>query len=301
MVSKGRLLLVLSVGLVAAAMSFVGGTVGALVTGNPPMGVFAVGPPHVELQAGRPFPGVPVTNTMIASWLTCAAIIAIFMRAARRPQLVPTGLQNLVEYVCEFATGFIEGMVGSRHEKRFFPLVMTIFLFVLGNAWLALLPGFDTLELHGVPLIRSANTDINATLMLALTSVVMVEYWGWSTGGRAYLNSFFDARYFRAAVASVKQRAVRAGLRDLVYGFLFVFVGLVELLGHGVRVLSFSFRLFGNMTAGVILTTVAIFLVPLVLPSVFYGLEVLFGLIQAVIFAGLTAVFGYAAVSAAEH
>jgi F-type H+-transporting ATPase subunit a len=302
MLSKSKgLLLVLAIGALVSAVSFVGGSVGALMTGEEPLSVFSVGSPHVELPAGRPFGALPITNTLLASWLTCGVVIAVFIRATRRVQLVPSGLQNVVEYVCEFASGFIEDMVGKEYERWFFPVVMTVFLFVLGNAWLGLVPGFDSVTLHGVSLLRSANTDINVPLMLALFCVLMVEYWGLRSRGIAYLSTFFDFRYVRAAVSSIGRRDTKVGLVQLWYGGLFVFVGLLELLGHGVRVLSFSFRLFGNMTASVILTTVAIFLVPMVLPSVFYGLEVLFGLVQAVIFAGLTAVFGYAAVSASEH
>ena len=103
------------------------------------------------------------------------------------------------------------------------------------------------------------------------------------------------------AARSLRRGYLREAMTNAFYGAIYFFVGVLELLGHAVRVLSFSFRLFGNMTAGVVLTSVALFLVPLVLPSVFYGLEALFGLVQAVVFAGLTAVFGYAAVSSAEH
>jgi len=302
MVLKGRLLLLLLVGgIVVAVVSFIGGSVGAIMTGKPPLSLFAVGTPHLELPPGRPFAPLNVPNTLLASWLTCAVVIAIFVRAARRVQIVPSGLQNFVEYICEFASGFIEEMVGKEHERRLFPVVMTVFLFVLGNAWLALVPGFDTLHREGVPVLRSASTDINVTFMLALFCVLMIEYWGLSSRGLSYLGTFIDVRHVRIAVASMLKRDFKGSLVELVYGGLFLFVGLLELLGHAVRVLSFSFRLFGNMTAGVILTGVAIFIVPLVLPSVFYGLEVLFGLVQAVIFAGLTAVFGYAAVGASEH
>ncbi|MBN1152099.1 MAG: F0F1 ATP synthase subunit A [Dehalococcoidia bacterium] len=300
--SRGKVLLVVLVGAgVLAGVSFIGGTVGSILAGRQPLSVFAVGVPHLELPAGRPLGSLPVTNTLLASWLTCAVVAGVFLHATRHLRLVPSGLQNLVEYVCEFAAGFIEEMVGKQHERRFFPVIMTVFLFVLGNAWLGLLPGFDTLTVNGVALLRSANTDINVTLMLALFCVMTVEYWGWTSKGASYLGSFFDVRHLREATSCLRRRALRAGMGELLYGVVFLFVGLLEVLGHGVRVLSFSFRLFGNMTAGVILTGVAIFLVPMVVPAAFYGLEVLFGLIQAVIFAGLTAVFGYAAVSTTEH
>jgi len=298
---RRNLLLLLTIGALVAVVSFVGGSVGALMMGREPLSVFAVGSPHVDLPAGRPFGALPITNTLLATWLTCGVVIAVFIHASRRVQIIPSGLQNVVEYVCEFASGFIEDMVGKDHERRFFPVIMTVFLFVLGNAWLGLVPGFDSLTMNGVPLLRSANTDINVPFMLALFCVLTVEYWGLRSRGVGYLSTFFDFRYLRAAVSSFGGRDSKAGFAQLWYGAVFVFVGFLEFLSHVVRVLSFSFRLFGNMTAGVILTTVAIFLVPLVLPSVFYGLEVLFGFIQAIIFAGLTAVFGYAAVSGSEH
>lgn len=301
MASRRRLtFLALAVAFAVAVTSFACGTVGALITGKEPFALFAVRPPHVELAAGHPFASAPLTNTLLASWLTAAVLIAVFLLSTRNVQLIPGRLQNFVEAICEVAIGFIEGMVGTEHERRFFPIVTTVFLFVIGNAWLGLLPGFETISLGGVPLLRSANTDMNVTLMLALVCVLMVEYWGCRARGLAYLKSFFDFSFIRAGMSNLRCRKMEC-LRQMAHGGVFLFVGLMALLGHAVRVVSFSFRLFGNMLAGVILTGVAIFLVPMVLPSVFYGLEMLFGLIQAVIFAGLTTVFGYAAVSATEH
>jgi F-type H+-transporting ATPase subunit a len=302
MAARGRLLLlVLVLGAIVALASFVGGSVGAIVFGHSPVGLFAVGTPHLELPAGRPFSGAPITNTMLASWLACGIVIAVFARATRHVELIPSGLQNFVELACELASGFIEEMVGKEHERRLFPVVMTVFLFVVVNAWIALFPGFDTLTYNGTPLLRSAHTDINVPLMLAVFCVAMIEYWGWSSRGLGYIGAFFDVRHIRAAVVRLRERNVKAFGSEFFYGALFLLVGVMEILQHSIRVLSFSFRLFGNMTAGVILTGVAIFLVPLVLPAVFYGLEVLFGVIQALIFAGLTAVFGSAAVVSAEH
>jgi F-type H+-transporting ATPase subunit a len=166
---------------------------------------------------------------------------------------------------------------------------------------MGLLPGFDTIHVNGVSLLRSANTDINVPLMLAVLCVVMIEYWGLRAGGLRYLRSFLDVEHFARSAAALRGGYLQDFLVSFSFGLIYVFVGLLEILSHAVRVLSFSFRLFGNMTAGVVLTSVALFLVPLVLPSVFYGLEALFGVVQAVVFAGLTAVFGYAAISSAEH
>jgi len=289
------------IGLALAIASFIGGSVGAMIADREPVAFLAVHPPHLQVPPGHPFGSSPISNTMLAAWLTIALLGLVFFLGTRKMKLVPGAFQNALEYLCEFAGGFVEEMVGKEHERRMFPLIMTVFLFVLINAWLALLPGFETIELNGEPLLRSANTDINVPLMLAVVCVVMIEYWGLRSRGVAYLKSFFDLHHLVRAAKSIRHGYLRDSLVNVFYGGIYFFVGILELLGHAVRVLSFSFRLFGNMTAGVVLTSVALFLVPLVLPSVFYGLEALFGLVQAVVFAGLTAVFGYAAVSSTEH
>jgi len=300
--TRSRLLAaVVLLALAVAFASFVGGSVGSMVSGRSPVAWLAVGAPHIELAPGHPIAGVPLTNTMLASWLASAIIVVVFVVAARRPQLVPTGLQNVVEYLCEFASGFIEEMVGKEQERRMFPVVMTVFLFVVVNAWLGLVPGFETLKLNGVALLRSANTDINVPLMLAVVCVVSVEYWGLRSRGQDYVRTFFDVRELTRGLRVLVQGQVRDGLISVFFGILYFAVGLLELAGHGTRLLSFSFRLFGNITAGVVLTGVAVFIVPLVLPVLFYGMEVLFGFVQALVFAGLPAVFAYAAVSAPQH
>ena len=287
--------------LALAVASFLGGSVGAMIGGHKPLWILAVSPPSLHVPPEHPFASIPISNTMLSAWLAIVVIIGVFFLGTRRMSLVPGVLQNALEYVCEIVGGFIEEMVGKEHERRMFPLIMTVFLFVAVNAWLALLPGFETITHNDHSILRSANTDINVPLMLAMVCVVMIEYWGFRARGFAYLKSFFDLHHLVRAAKSLRHGYLRDSLVNLFYGCIYFFVGILELLGHAVRVLSFSFRLFGNMTAGVVLTTVALFLVPLVLPSVFYGLEALFGLVQAVVFAGLTAVFGYAAISSAEH
>ncbi len=277
--SKGRVVaLLVLVGLAVSAASFIGGSVGAAIVGREPVPLLATGPPHIDLEPGHPFGTSPITNTLLASWVSGAVLIALFWLATRRIQVVPTGLQNAAEYIFEFASDFIEQMVGKEHERRFFPVVMTVFLFIVANAWLGLLPGYESVKVNGVPLLRSANTDINVPLMLAVACVVFIEYMGFRSRGWGYLGSFLDLRY----------------------GGLYLFAGILEMSSHVVRVASFSLRLFGNMVAGAVLIGVALFVVPLVLPSFFYGLEALFGLVQGLIFSGLTVVFGYAAVGHGE-
>ena len=121
-------------------------------------------------------------------------------------------------------------------------------------------------------------------------------------GGRSYLTSnFFNFGPLFRSMGDLLRGRVRKGLGDLLTGGIKAFVGILEMLSHGVRIVSFSFRLFGNMTAGEILLVVITFLVPFLVPLPFYGLELLVGFVQALIFAGLTLVFAAIAVTPRVH
>lgn len=232
-----------------------------------------------------------LTNTLLSSWVTTVVLVGLFFVATRKMRLVPTGVQNVVEAVVVGLYGFVESVAGKENARRFFPIVATIFLFVAMNAWLGLLPIYQSLgflhegklERH---LLRPAGTDLNMPLGLAIVSFVFVEFWGIRLLGWHYFGKF-----------------VRVGnlLRGRIFeGFIDLFVGLLELLSELVRLVSFTFRLFGNMTAGEILLLVTAFLIPFVFSLPFYGLELLVGFIQALIFAGLTLVFVTIAVTPHE-
>jgi len=298
---KKPLIIAIIVGLTLAVISFIGGSVGAIIAGREALSIFDVSTPHVELAAGKPFPNLPITNTMIAAWITILVLFGLFFGATRRMKLIPTGLQNLLEFLCETAVDFIEGLAGKENERRFFPLVVTIFLFVVVNAWIGLIPGFESIKLNGMPLLRNANTDINVPLMLALVAVVAIEHWGFKAKGVSYLKTFINFGQLGQGFTRLFRGKIKAGLSGIFNGIIAAFVGILEVLSHLIRVISFTFRLFGNMTAGLILTGVVIFIIPLVVPSIFYGLEALFGFVQALIFSGLTLVFGYAAVVSTEE
>ena len=175
--------------------------------------------------------------------------------------------------------GFVESVAGPRYARPFFPLFATIFLYVIVNAWLGLLPIYqsfgvvegDHLARHA---LRPAGTDLNMPLALALVSFVFVEFWGIRALGLSYFGKFFRFG------ALLKGR--------IFEGVIDVFVGLLEALSEFIRIVSFTFRLFGNMTAGEILLLVTAFLIPFAFSLPFYGLELLVGFIQALIFAGLT-------------
>jgi F-type H+-transporting ATPase subunit a len=235
------------------------------------------------VNTGNPLLDFKITNTMTASWLTMAVILIIAFLATRKMKLVPKGIQNIFEWAIETLYDFVEGIAGKDNARRFFPVVATIFLFILANGLLSFVPGFLTVGLqHGeeiVPLFRNANTDINTPLAIALVSLVFVEYWGISAqGGTKYFGQLFNFK------ALVKNKGIR-GLVDF-------FVGLLEILTKFIRILSFTFRLFGNMISGEILILLIGFLIPLIAVELVYGLELLVAFIQALIFAALTLVFG---------
>jgi len=296
-----NLIIILSiVFLILIVVSFIGGSVGALIRGGEPLSIFAVQPPHPQLAAEHPFPNLPITNTMITAWISILVVFGLFFAATRRMKLVPRGLQNFVEFIYEAGANFIEDAAGKKYGRWFFPVCVTIFLFVLANAWINLIPGFETIKMNGEPLLRNANTDVNVPLMLAVVAFISIEYWGFKAKGAPYLETFFNFKPLGSGLKQLFTGKIKAGFAGIFTGIIVAFAGILEILSHFIRMVSFTFRLFGNMTAGAILTLIMIFLIPWVVPSIFYALEAFFGFVQAMIFGGLTLGFACAAVMAEE-
>ncbi|CAI8008293.1 ATP synthase subunit a, chloroplastic [Geodia barretti] len=205
---------------------------------------------------------------MVTAWITIVVLLVISFFATRRMSEVPTGLQNLVEVFIEFFLDLCERIAGAQRARRFFPLVMTIFLFIMVSNWVGILPGFGTAGLL-VPFLRSANTDVNTTLSIALIAMVMIHFWGFSTLGIfGHLGKFIN-------------------FKEGPIGF---FVGILEGISEFAKIVSFTFRLFGNIFAGEVLLVAMAFLFPLIGIIPFLGLELFVGAIQAFIFAMLTLV-----------
>lgn len=268
--------------------------------------IFPVPLPHIELAAEEVFSiaGFPITNTMVAALLTIIVVGAVCFAATRRMKIVPKGLQNIVEALLEILINFVEDTAGKEHGRRFLPVIATIFIFVLANAWLALLPGFMFIGVgeEQVPLLRGANTDINFPLALALISFVFVEYWGFrSQGFFRYMRRFISVGGLARGMGQIFRGKIRSGLGALFSGVIEAFAGLIEVISEFVRIISLTFRLFGNMTAGELLIMVMLFLIPWVAAVPFYGLELFLGFVQALIFGGLTLVFLVMAVTPREE
>jgi F-type H+-transporting ATPase subunit a len=303
MVLVGVILLALVV------FGFLIGPIGSSITHIKGPGFLTVTTPQVELPSEGIFhiSAFTVTNTLIASWLTIIVLAVLFYFSTRKMKLIPGGLQNFAEFIVETMLNFVKGVAGEKQARTLFPIVATIFLYVLTNAWLALLPFFGTIgitEHNGafLPFLRAANTDINLTFSIALISFILIEYWGLrSLGSLRYLNSFLNLGQLRDGFKSLFRGKIKPAFSGIFFGFINLFIGGIEALSHLIRIVSFTFRLFGNMTAGEILLLIVTFLVPFVVSIGVYGLELLVGILQALIFAGLTLVFGIIAMAPHEE
>jgi len=222
--------------------------------------------------------GVPISNTIVMSWLAMAFLISVSFLLKGRLRPVPGKIQGVAEVMIEGMESFMTTVTGDKEKTRkFFPLIATFFLFILLSNWMGILPGVGSVGLwetgeHGrvlVPLFRSANSDINTTMALAIISVMATQIFGIALVG-----------FFKYASRFISFK-----------GPIDFFVGILELLAETAKIISFSFRLFGNVFAGEVLLMVIFFLVPLVIPLPFLFLEVFVGFIQALVFSMLTLVF----------
>ena len=274
--------------------------------------------PEIALEAEKVFAisGVSISNSIIATWLTMLILIVIAILASRKTELVPTGFQNVVEKVLEM---FYESVAKARAGDKaslFFPFAATIFFFIILSNWLgAILPGFGSIGLmqhhHGhevlVPFLRSANTDLNTTLALALFSVIGTQVYGVKVQGFSrYIRRFIKVdgfvKFFKG-LAGLRSRkgSIKSLLKTLMMAVIDAFIGMLEMFDELTKLLSLSFRLFGNIFAGEVLLIVIATLLFQILKSLalivypasllFVGLELLVGLIQAFIFATLTLIF----------
>jgi F-type H+-transporting ATPase subunit a len=246
--------------------------------------------------------GLPVTNGLLAAWVTVVVLVLLSFLITRRMKLVPGRLQAAFEFVLGWIYDLCKSVAGEKNGRKFFPVICTIFLFVLFNAWLSLIPGYGSILLHRggteAELIRGANTDINTPLALAVVSFFFVSFYGLSVLKFGWVRQYFNfGPLFRGIGRIFKGKF---SIMDIFEGVIAIFVGVIELLSMLIRMVSFTFRLWGNMTAGEILLLIAAFLFPWVLGLVFYPLELLIGVVQAIIFSLLTLVFVTMAVTA-EH
>ncbi len=215
--------------------------------------------------------GFTITNAMAYSWLVTAIIVAVAFVIRKRTALVPARFQGFIEVAIGGMYDFMADTLGStKKAARYFSYIATLFLFILCNNWFALLP-ITSVQYNHVPLFRTTNSDLNHTLILAILSVIMIQVFGITTigffkyAGKFFVNPFKDP--------------------------IGCFVGILEMVSEIAKLISFSFRLFGNIFAGEVLLVIISYLMPFGAPLPFMLLELFVGLIQAVVFATLTLVF----------
>jgi F-type H+-transporting ATPase subunit a len=253
--------------------------------------------PEPELPATEVFNvfGFGVTNTLIATWITMIVVIGFAFAATRKAKIIPSGIQSVFEAILEWVYNLCTSVADEERGRKFFPLVATLFLFVGFNAWLGLLPGYGSITIitaHGhSELIRAANTDINTPLAIALITFFTVWITGFAKFGIGYMSQFLNFKQMFHGFGLLFKGKIGAGAMDIVAGIINALAGFLELLGQFIRIISLTFRLFGNMTAGEILLLMISFIFSMLVPIIFYGLEILVGFIQALVFSGLTLIY----------
>ncbi|KPV50140.1 ATP synthase F0 subunit A, partial [Kouleothrix aurantiaca] len=305
---RNRILIVLGVTLVIGLALYFAGvkmTKADLAISAAAEPIFCLGG---ELEGEHCASGFPVTNSLIMTVLVDIVLLVTAWLATANMQLIPRGIQNVMEFMVEAFYNFSQS-VDRKNVAKFFPICASIFFFVLYSNYLALIPGVGSIgvcheEAHAaegeaapaegaaaeahvapsavfsglpgycengkvIPALRAPSSDLNVTLAWALVAVFMVEFFGFQALGLNYLTKFFN-------------------FKEGAMGFI---VGLLELISEFVRIIAFSFRLFGNIFAGEVVLGVMAFLFPYLLPLPFYGLEVFVAFMQAFIFSVLTLVF----------
>ncbi|HUC86797.1 MAG TPA: F0F1 ATP synthase subunit A [Candidatus Saccharimonadales bacterium] len=215
-----------------------------------------------------------VTNSILAGTIITILLAVVLITVARRTVMAPSkGLGFLVESAVDIIIDQMATVFGSREVAlKYFPLIATFFFFILFNNLIGLLPGFSDIVIHTaagpVPVFRRTTSDLNTTLALALISFFLTVAFGFKQLG--FKGTF--KRYFHGPV--------------WMWG-----IGVMELILELTRIISFSFRLFGNIFAGEVLLIVISALVPIIGPTPFLGFEIFVGAVQAYVFSILTLVF----------
>jgi len=235
--------------------------------------------------------GLEIRNSLLMAWLAMAVLIIFcIVMSLTKYRIVPGRFQAAIELAIEGLYNLFASVVqDERLSRKFFPLVTTIMIFIVLGNWMGILPGVGSItvnamhegHMEAIPLFRSMNADVNMTLAIALIAIVAVQTYGvWELGTRSYLSKFIVAPWRNP---------------------MGTFLGVLELIGEIARIISFTFRLFGNIFAGEVLLIVISYLVPYIAPIPFLGMELFVGLIQGFVFALLTTVFLKIAVTKHEE
>jgi F-type H+-transporting ATPase subunit a len=249
------------------------------------------GLPQKAVEIARPF-GFPITNSMVVSWIVAVGLIIFARLATRDMKGVPGGAQNFLEWLVEGLYNFLESIIGPHLVKRTFWFLATVFIFILSASWVGLIPGAGTIGwghqtsegfVIDEPLFRAANADLNLTLAMALVFFACWIIWSLQElGPVGFVKELFAPK------------GESTGILKLLMIVAFFAAGLLEIISILFRPVSLSFRLYGNIYAGETMLETMSRMVPglgWLLPIPFYFMELLVGLVQALVFMLLCAVF----------
>ena len=249
------------------------------------------GLPQSAVEIARPF-GFPITNSMVVTWIVALGLVVFAQWSTRRMTEVPRGAQNFLEWLIEGLYNLLESIIGRHLVDRTFWFFATIFIFILASNWIGLIPGVGTIgwgyqTAHGFtidrPLFRGANADLNMTLAMALVFFACWIVWAVQEVG---VGGVFKELF--------APKGETTGVMKILMIVVFFAAGCLEIVSILFRPVSLSFRLYGNVFAGENMLEAMATLVPglgWLLPIPFYFMELLVGLVQAMVFMLLTAVF----------
>lgn len=249
------------------------------------------------------FENFTVTNALFTSWVAVAIIIVLSLVLRSKLSEVPGKVQNVFEIAVEGALGLCDQVTGSRAlSMKVFPLAVSVFFFILVNNWLGILPlgGFGLVERgeHGlafIPFLRGGTADINTTLALAVMAVLGANVFGiFSVGLWKTFNKYVNLKALGGIFTKIRHDPTIIIVAPITF-----FVGLIEIVGEFAKIASLSFRLFGNVFAGEVLLVSMAALVAYLVPIPFLFLELLVGVIQALIFSILLVV--YFTIASSDH
>jgi F-type H+-transporting ATPase subunit a len=247
--------------------------------------------PQKAVEIARPF-GFPITNSMVVTWIVVAGLIILARVATRDMEQVPSRTQNLLEWLVEGLYDFLESIIGPDLVKRTFWFFATVFIFILSANWVGLIPGVGTIgwghpTAHGFevdqPFFRGANADLNLTFAMALVFFAFWIVWALQEVGP-----------FGVMKEIFAPKGESTGVLKILLIVVFFAAGFIEIVSILFRPISLSFRLYGNIFAGEsMLETMSRMsrVFGWLLPIPFYFMELLVGLVQALVFMLLCAVF----------
>jgi len=248
----------------------------------------------------------PITNSLLNTWIVVVILIVLAVAIRAKVRLIPRGLQNLFEIVIDSGVKLCDSVTNDRKKSmKVFPVVFTFFIFILLNNWLGLLPGIGSIGFMEsssghevfVPYFRGGTADLNTTLALSLIAVIGANLFGiFSVGFFKHFNKFVNVKALAHIPTQVKKDPA-----VLIVNPIKFFVGIIEVISEVAKVASLSFRLFGNVFAGEVLLSSIAVIFAFGLPIPFMFLELIVGVIQALIFAMLSLVYFSIAMQAEEH